>query len=837
LGGLLLWVGGDLQFKKTAPSAPRVEELPRNLERQETGANVILQQKLTDWTFRGFNRDVGQYDLFASGREVVPVLRGAAKGTESYLAKDLKITVLSFRRDSGVVRKSSRTEVSAASGRITLDENQKLVDGTITGATTVEFLPEESAQTKPIHIETSDVNVTPLQSSAEKEAGTKLKIEAKGKTKIRIGNSEIYGNGFAANTLERQLVLASPVEMRISPEQLEPLFAQESKKAEGRIFKVTSNGNALLSEKSSPGTSEIERKIEVTNNVVLTDGYSHLFCENLSLTTGSDEKLSELSAEKNVRLDKGGLTCVGQSLTYKAPEKTITLTGAPEVTISDGTNEIFCNWVQLKEDSRYAEVKGNVKARCKTTLPAKEGAQPREEIVTLLCESAEIWFSEEENSKKMQVERAVAHGSTDKQASAEGTDFTVTGHSLEYRFDGAKYIRVDGTDTKPAELRLRGGQTASAKTIFFEPTSGATWTADFYQDVHACLTSGLGEKKSVWSLSADQRISATFLEDPPGEIVPSLVGAWSETGTAVRGKCVYKEKEFQFETSALLYDGGNASLLLYADQKPSKQKIVEGENHLSASRIEFHFNENRLILSEGVEGKVAIPPPKEAKQTSEKPLFCGLWTISCDRIELLFASKEKGVMGLEAKTAVKLEKKDAACEVKCDTLSYDRTASRIVLAGQNEKPSLKQQKNSITAKEIILQTDTNLATFQDEAEFRYSPELPDKPSFVLSSKTIMARFAQGAQKVQEVYAREDVRAKVTQPDSTVTEIRALEAVYQAGDNTISVRGSPCILTQPQITIKENEIVYDIENKVIMTRPGEKGYRWEVDPSNWRKKER
>jgi lipopolysaccharide export system protein LptA len=835
LGGLLLWVGGDLQFKKTAPSAPRVEGLPRSFERQDTGANVILQQKLTDWTFRGFNRDVGQYDLFAYGHEVVPVPQKSAKGTESYLAKDLKITVLSFRRDSGVVRKSSRTEVSAARGTITLDENQRLVAGTIAGATTVEFLPEESAQTKPIHIETSDVNVTPLQSSAEKEAGTKLKIEAKGKTKIRIGNSEIYGNGFSANTLERRLVLASPVEMRISPEQLEPLFAQESKKAEGRIFKVTSDGNASVSEKSLPGASEIVREIEVSRNVVLTDGYSHLLCENLSLSTGTSEKISELNAHGKVRLDKGGLTCSGQSLTYKAAEKTITLTGAPEVTITDGTNEIFCNSAQLKEDSSYAEMKGNVKARCKTTLPAKEGAQPREETVTLLCENAEIWFSKDENSKKTQIERAVTHGSTDKQASAEGTDLLITGASFDFRFDRSRLyaIEVSGTDAKPAELKRQDGQRVYARTIHFDPQSE---TALFTDNVRAFLTSGQGEEKSLWNLTAD-RLQVRFEKNPQtGELAPDIIIA--ESKTRVQAKCLYKEREFQFETSALEYNKKSGIISLSpGNRKDSKQTISEGENRLTAPQIAFYFSDNRLILSSGVEGKVSIPPPKEAKQTSEKPLFCGQWNISCDRIELLFAGKEKGVTGLEAKTAVKLEKKDAACEVKCDALSYNRTISRITLTGQNEKPSLKQQKNSITAKEVILQTDTNLATFQGEAEFRYSPESPDKPSFVLSSKTIMARFAQGAQKVQEVYAREDVRAKVTQPDGTVTEIKALEAVYQAGDNTISVRGSPCILTQPQITIKESEIVYDIANKVIMTRPGEKGYKWEVDPSNWQKKER
>lgn len=831
-GGLLLWVGGDLRFKKAAPAAPRLEELPKDLERQETGANVMLQQKLTNWTFKGFNRDVGQYDLLASGREVVPVREKSAKGTESYLAKDLKITIFSFRRDSGQVRRSSTTDISAPAGTISLDENQRLVNATFPGAATLESSPEEGSRAKPILVQTSDVTVTGLQPSAEKDAGTKLKIEAKGKTRIKIGNSDLYGSGFTANTLEKRLILANPVEMYVSPEQLEPLFETESKKVTKQIFKVTADGEVSISDKPVAGAQAL---IDVRRNVVLTDGTSRLLCENLSLVIGSDQKLSELCAEGRVRLEKGGVICIGQSLIYKAAEKTISLTGAPDITITDGTNEIFCNRAQLKEDSSYAKMEGNVKARYKTTLPAKGKTQPREEVVTLLCETAEVWFSKDEESKKMRAERAVALGSTDKQASAEGTDFVITGATFDFRFDrlGLSGLQVSGTEDKPAELKRQDGQKVCARTISFDPQSEA---AVFTDNVRASLTSGEGEEKSLWNLTAD-RLQVHFEKNPQtGELTPDTISA--ESKTRVQAKCLHREREFQFEGSALTYNKKSGIIALtQGDKKEPKPTIAEGENRLTAPVIAFYSSENRLVLNTGVEGRVSIPPPKGAKQSSEKPLFSGEWAISCDRIELLFAGKEREIAGLQAKGSVKLEKKDAACEVKCDALSYERATSTITLTGEKENPGLKQQKNSITARKIVLQTDTNLATFQENAEFISSPEAPDKPSFRLTSGTVAAKFGKGTQKVQEVYAREDVRAEVAQPDSAVTRITAREAVYQAGDNTISVRGSPCILTQPQMTVKEDEIVYDIENKVIMTKPGEKGYRWEVDPSNWRKKER
>lgn len=831
-GGLLLWVGGDLSFRNTAPSALPVEQLTGDFERGEGEAQLILQQKLAGWTFKGFNRDVGQYDFFASGSEIVPVKQRTQSGTESYLAKDLKINVLSFRRDSGQVKRSSVTEIVAAEGTIALDRNRQLVGAILPGASAMELRPEEGAGTQPIYIQTSGVTVTPLQQAKDKETGTKLKITAKGKSRIKIGGSDIYGAGFTADTLQKRLVLSPPAEMYVSPQQIESLFPKLPQKGAKQVFKVTADGEVSMTEKALPSAPAL-REILVQRNVVLTDGVSHLFCENLSLVTGSDQKVSELRADQRVRLERVGVTCVAQTLVYKAVEKMVFLTGAPDITITSEANEIFCNSAQISEDSSYAEAKGNVKFRHKTAPLTKRDAKTPEETVTLFCESAQVWFTKDEQSGKMQITRLVAHGTPDKQASAESEQYLITGSEFECGFAQSRFsvIDVKGTDGKFAEFKRPDGQRVSSRTIRFDPQSSS---ALFTDDVNAFLITGQGQDKSSLNFSAD-KLNVQFERDSQtGEMTPATISA--ESKTRVQAKCLFKEKEFQFEGSSLDYSKERGTVSLGPGQKKGEiQTVAEGENRLSAPSISFHLSDSSLILHPGVEGKLLLPPPKEAKQTAEKPLFAGEWTISCNTLELFFAEKEKELTRLQAKNSVKLQKQDANCEIICDALSYDRAASRVILTGAAENPVLKQQKNYVKAKKITLQIDTNLASFEENAESVFSSDAPQKPSLALTSKMIAAKFARGTQGIQEVYARNDVRAKITQPDGAVTRITAEEAVYQAPENTISVRGSPCILTQPHVSIKESEIVYDLEKKVITTKPGEKGYKWEIDPSNWRQK--
>jgi hypothetical protein len=42
------------------------------------------------------------------------------------------------------------------------------------------------------------------------------------------------------------------------------------------------------------------------------------------------------------------------------------------------------------------------------------------------------------------------------------------------------------------------------------------------------------------------------------------------------------------------------------------------------------------------------------------------------------------------------------------------------------------------------------------------------------------------------------------------------------------------VNQRALVIREEKVVYDLDEEVLFTKPGAKGYDWDIDPSEWRK---
>ncbi|MFH1421756.1 MAG: hypothetical protein ABIH42_03455 [Planctomycetota bacterium] len=937
--GLILWVGGDIKFEETVTSELQKQEPPEEISVVDAGDELMLKQKLTNWSFRGFNSEVGKYDLFASGKEVVPSA-DKSKKRETYIATEIKVHTISFTKEVNQVKEESHVRISAENGKITLDQNHKLLAGDFTGSTILDFEPvNETEQQQPVHLETEELIITPL-GSVKGITGTELKIETKGKTRTKIGNSEFYSNGAVTSTHEKTITIIPPVEMYFSPEQLKHFFPQNKKSPDTNFFKLTTEGAVSVIEKKETGT----KKINFDHKVSLSDGESYLLCEELLLVVKSDGTASDLQAKGDVRLTREGISCIAETLICNMGKKSILLTGAPDVIIKDGTNEFFGGSAELKDDGSYAHLSNKVVVRYKVTN--KEGG---EELFSLWCDDAEIWFKENKQTKKKQVERAIARSEKGKSVRTEGADFTITGAYFEFSSGSSSVpcIRSEGADNIPAKLKRTGGQEISAMAIQLNFDDN---NVTFSDNVTAFLKSGIGEEKTKWNFSAD-KASVWFEKDSAsGESTPVMI--FAESASEVEAKCIYQHYEFSFKSASLLYNKKeNLITLSPAEKSPKRPQIREGNNFFNANRINLYLNKNTLLLSEGVDGEMFIPSQNKTTAASEnlfsgdwsisckdleaafsntetkeltsfkakdsvkfnkkdgsckitcgmltfdrntgvlslstnnldskpaivandnfftaykieldlqnnrvklsrnveaaillpsrgnennpaeKPVFGGTWLISCDNIEAYF-DDEKRVSELHAKGPVRAVNKNAECEVTCDTLSYDKATSIMVLSGDKTEPVLKRKNDFAKAKAIHIQTDNNIITLKEKAEFQSTPEEKNKPSFSLKADTIYAKFALKSQQPEEVYARKNVRSNIIQPNGDTTEISADEVVFQAMHQSISAIGSPCTIIQPQITLKDNEVLYDMENKIIKTKPGENRYDWEVDPSDWRKK--
>jgi hypothetical protein len=277
------------------------------------------------------------------------------------------------------------------------------------------------------------------------------------------------------------------------------------------------------------------------------------------------------------------------------------------------------------------------------------------------------------------------------------------------------------------------------------------------------------------------------------------------------------------------WDASSQVALLDSDREGRRQRLEHGRDWVEADRIVFEAQSRKAVFEGGVKAHLEevskAPGGKEKFEKTVEPPF----EMASGKLTVQFG-QEYHVREAVAEGSVEFTGSSKGLVLKCERARYVR-GEQIVFEGKS-RPELISGRNRLSARTIVAYLTIGRVVFLEKIAAGFDDG--KGAAMVVACDKMVALYDRKSGGLTEVYFEDNVRIESESEEAGKITADGEQAVYEVEKGQISLRGRPVVVKQRAVTVKEERVVYDAREKVLFTRPGEKGYDWIVNPGNWKK---
>ena len=808
----LLAIGGDLSVSQDVdiikPPANDDVALPEDIK--ALSGNSPIRQRIRNWEYRHFDPELGVFDWFARGIEAIP------KGEDSYDVKKPEVLFSSFTTTTPILKKTL-TKMKADGGRIKFGE--KYMNGNLTGSVTINnlemFTPRGLSE---ITLRTQNLDIKAATSKKGKQEPA-AEFRSSSLAHFTGPSFEVFAQGGMEGRTElNRIVLKPPVTMHLATSDNGLFFGKKSSSSDsskGRKVDVESAGPLLVIRLPEQNMFIMT----LTGGVIVRDGDISLESETLGAALGAARAVEKASAKGKIVVRQGGEDRIlGDEIKWDVESGRTVITGERGVIFLDGDNVLTAKKATLMEDRKQLVLEGGVKAKLKsskTIVPGSKTLKQTPNEWKVECEKAIIYLSDEGGS--LEPENIMLFP-------ADGGKVLISSSKGEYRLSGG-LVRWDASNEslevrQNPELKRGASDYASSDSIVFD-----------IKNSQVVLTGNVSAKfaaaNAAWHFKAGKMI-AQFETADGGKTAISKVNL-NDSGKMVEVEYAgSKGSKIKMFSEVVEWDAGRQTAVMTSFAGTGMQRLESGKDWIEARKVTFS-PDSRSAVFEG-EVKAHLEEESAGKADALKQRIEPPYEMNSDKLTLKFSSSYE-VSGAHAERNVSFTSGSGGMALRCESATYKRGDS--VLFESRERPELQDGKNIITAGKILIYLTTGRSVFLGEVRGNFAS---DKGSSMKARCDKMVAIHKGRTAgVREVFFEDNVIVEVEDEKTGSLAARGELAVYDVEKGEVSLVGKPVVVTQKAVEMREEKIVYDLKEKVLFTRPGTKGYNWEIDPSGWKKK--
>ncbi len=813
----LLAIGGDL----FSPEEVELEQIPDEKVSEppelDEWSDSPIRQRLTNWEYRHFDPQQGVFDWFARGTEAIPRSKEGDE-VQKYDVVEPEVLFSSFTSTTPL-RKKTLTTLNAGAGNIEFGKEfvtAKLTGGVVVSNTDVyaEHGPSE------ISMDVELINIR-ARNSRKGEDVSAAELWTDKVVHLVSESFEIFGmGGMRGSTELNRITLAPPILMHLIVQDEGMFFGKKPEQSKGgRRVKVECGGPLLLERQSEQGGF----LMAMSGRVVVTDGEICVKSDTLGVTMGRSRKAEQAWAAGNVVALQGTQPRLfGDEIRWDSGAGRTVLKGRGGVKFTGDKSRLKAKTATLLEDRRTLLLEGGVEAdfehEVKSTDEKKQANVPHSWQV--FCDSARIDLSNEGGSlTASSVALKPAAGGKVLITSADGS-YRITAGLVTWE-ESAGLLRIQ----HGPELSRGKSEWASADEVILRLEKSELV---FRRNVKARVSA----REAKWEFAAGL-MTAKF-EAPPDRN-PSITSAvlMAPDSKVVVDYTSPKGAEVRLESHRVSWDAVTQKTVLDSEKAGDLQRFTSGKDWMQARRVVFEPESQRAVF----EGSVLA----HFEETSDKSRRFGVggkeevgppFEMNSEKLTVEFGEKYEARKAV-AEGSVKFTGSGGGLKLACERAVYEKTKG--ITFEDRKGPKLTSGKHSLTAGRIEVFHEQGRIAFTGGVTGGFKDS--SGTSIKVTGRRMTATFDPADGTLKEVYAREGVQMETETEKEGKATAKAERAVYDIGKGEISLAGKPVVVNQQNLIIREEKIVYDVKEDIWFTRPGKKGYDWEVDPSGWKKEDR
>jgi lipopolysaccharide export system protein LptA len=812
----LLALGGDL----FSPDVMELEQIPAEKEDEPPEipewSDSPVQQRLTNWEYRHFDPQQGVFDWFARGTEAIPRSKEGDE-VQKYDVVEPEVLFSSFTSTTPL-RKKTLTTLNAGAGKVEIDKefvNAKLTGGVVVSNTDVyaEHGPSE------ISMDVEEINIR-ARNRRKGEDAVAAELWTDKVVHLVSESFEIFGmGGMRGSTELNRITLAPPIRMHLIVQEEGMFFGKKPEQSKGgRRVRVEGSGPLLLERQSEKG----EFLMAMSGRVVVTDGDISVKSDTLGVTTGRSRKAEQAWAAGNVVALQGTEPRLfGEEIKWDSKAGRTVMKGRGGVRFVGEKNRLNAKTATLLEDRRTLLLEGGVEADFEHEISKTEKKQATvPHSWQVFCDNARVDLAKEGGSlTASSVALRPAAGDKVLITSADGS-YRITAGLVTWEA-GAGILRMqDGPELTRGKsewasadeiiLRLEKSELVFRRKVKARVSAqGAQWQFD----------AGLMTAKFEAPQDRNPSITSATLTAPGKQVI---VDYTSPKGAAVR-----------LASHRVSWDAASQTTVLESGEAGKLQKFTSGKDWMQARRVVFEPESLKAVF----EGSV-LAHFEEASDKSRRLDVGGVggaeppFEMSSEKLTIEFGENYEARKAT-AEGSVRFTGSSGGLALECERAVYERGGS--IVFEDRKGPKLTSGKSVLTASRIEVFLAHGRILFSGKVMGGFKDKGGTALKFEGRQMTATYERASGA--LRQVYARGGVQMEAETEKEGKATAKAERAVYDVEKREVSLAGKPVVVNQPSLVIREEKIVYDLKEDRWYTKPGKKGYDWEVDPSGWKKEEK
>lgn len=809
----LLAIGGDLSLSEPG-------ELPRISPGDETPppepvvgrADSLVRQKILNWEYRHFDPQLGVFDWFARGTEAIP------SGENDYEVKNPEVLFSSFTTTTPLLKKTL-TKLNAGSGVIKFGQEQvfSFLRGGVVVSSIELFTPHGLTEMK---LRTDEFNIRAANRRHGKEVPA-AEFWSKSLVHVTGPSFELFGKGgMRGATQLNRMILAPPITMHLVTREEGVFFGKRTgRSGEERRVDVTGNGR-LLVERVPEQNIFI---MSVSDGTTVTDGDITVHSDKLVVAIGQSRRVERASAIGNIVVRQAGEAHLfGDEAKWDARSAMTVVTGKQGVRFVDGPNTLRAKKATLMADRKRLLLEGGVTAQLEGAVAQEKQGRGKHSLPrnwNISCNKAEVHLANEGGS--MKPEQVLLYPAAGKKVLVRSADgaYEISGGSVVW-----DVLRKTVAIRQKPELARGDAEWVRSDSISVRLNDGVIV---FEGKVVASFKAG----QAAWKFHAGRMVASFEAQKDKSPVITGLV----LTDTAGRVRIDYtgrKGARVALHSDRVSWDAKTQVALLDSQDEARLQKLEHGKDWMVARKITFEPEGKKALFEGTVRAHLEEVARKEGASEGWEKKAEPPFELMSEKLTLRFDDQYDAKSAL-AEGSVTFTGSSGGMMLECERARYVRGDS-VVFEGE-KRPQLVSGKNKLSAQKILVYLTHGRIVFMDKVRGGFDDGKGAAMTAGCSKMIALYDMPTGAMK--EVYFEDAVHIEVEGEKEGKTTADGERAVYEVEKAQVSLTGKPVVVNQRAVVIREEQVVYDLKERVLFTKPHKKGYNWEIDPSNWGKKGR
>lgn len=800
----LLAVGGDLTRSESVEPPQVPEDSYYETAEPAAGAGELpIRQKILNWEYRHFDPGLGVFDWYARGTE------GVRQEENEFDVTKPEVLFSSFTKTTPLLKKTL-TKLNAGRGRINFGKENvsAFLKQEVVISNLDLFTPEGLSEVK---LYADEFNVL----AANRREGREVPAAdfwSDSVVHVTGPSFEVFGRGGMRGATElNRMSLKPPIAMHLVTGEEGLFFGRKREGVQSkRRVDVEGEGPLLVERVPEQGVFIMS----LTGGVIVTDGDISVRSDRLGVALGQSRSVEKASAEGGIEVRQAGEPRLfGEKAVWDVESGKTVVTGRMGVRFVEGKNSLFARSATLLDDRKRLMLEGGVEAHLEAAQAEQEGKKSFPRLWKVTCDKAEVLLADEGGSMKaQQVLLIPARGRMVKVQSIDGA-YVITGGLVVW--DAANETIEFGD--KPEFEKSQTERVQSQKAVLLLKEGMAV----FEGEVIAQLAAG----DAKWEFRA-ARMAAEFTTPLSG--TPEMESV-TLTDPGKRVRAVYTPRdgsEIRLTSDRIAWEAATGVAVLDSENANRLQRLERGRDWVEAKALQFRPGEKKAVFTEDVRAHLEdLPVKSEGSGDIAEPPF----EMASDRLTVLFDDQYNAKEAL-AEGSVRFAGSSGGLTLECERARHVR--GDVVSFEGKKRPELVSEKNKLSADRILVYLHIGRIVFMDKVVGGF--DSGEGAVMIASCDKMIALYKRPSGEIKEVYFEDNVHVEAMSKAEGTTTADGERAVYEVEKARISVAGTPVTVKQPAMVIREEKVVYDLKERILLTKPGEKGYDWDVDPSGWKK---